>query len=235
MRRPAPGAPRADGFALGFVVILHRLGNDGMNLPNLITLSRVPLMFFIVGLLYVDGVGAATTTFLLFVVAGLTDFLDGYIARRRGQVSNFGILMDAVTDKVLLLGIMIALVHRNRLPLDFQFVRLPIFYPVFLVLLILGREFLITGMRLVAASKGVVVAADKGGKQKTVTQILAIGSFLLAQVVAVDFASWFTVDVQDLARGLDYAGVVLLVLATIFTLSSGVRYFRRYRALVFAS
>jgi len=206
-----------------------------MNLPNIITLSRVPLMFIIVGLLYVDGVGAATATFVLFVVAGLTDWLDGHLARKQGLVSTFGILMDAVTDKVLLLGIMIALVDRNRVPLDFGMVQLPAFVPVFLVLLILGREFLITGMRLVAASKGVVVAADKGGKQKTLTQILAVGGFLLATVAGVDFAAWTGRNLDVVARTLNYTGFGLFVLATGFTLSSGARYFRRYRDLVFAN
>ena len=181
-----------------------------MSLPNICTVSRVPLMFIIVALLYAEWTGSASLTFVLFVVAGVTDFLDGYLARKWNQVSNFGILMDAVTDKVLLLGLMIALVDLDRIPLLHE----PL--PLFLVLLIMGREFLITGIRLVAASKGVVVSADKGGKQKTVTQILAVGSLLLGQVV-------------------DYAGLVLFVVATVFTLSSGVRYFRRYSQLVFTN
>lgn len=206
-----------------------------MNVPNLITLSRVPLMFLIVGLLYWDAPGVATWTFLLFVVAGVTDFLDGHLARKLHAVSNFGILMDAVTDKVLLLGIMIALVHRDRFPLEIGSLHLPAFVPVFLVLLILGREFLITGIRLVAASKGVVVAADKGGKQKTVTQILAVGGFLLAPVAGRDLATWLSYDLSVVARGFDLLGLCLFVLATLFTLSSGARYFRRYSSLVFTN
>ena len=162
----------------------------------------------------------ALGTFLLFVLAGLTDFLDGYLARTRGQVSNFGILMDAVTDKVLLLGIMIALVDLDRVPL-------------LLVLLILGREFLITGMRLVAATKGVVVSADKGGKQKTITQIVAIGAFLLADVVHYDLNRWTGMDLTTWWTWLNYLGLGLFVLATLFTLTSGARYFRRYGSLVF--
>jgi CDP-diacylglycerol--glycerol-3-phosphate 3-phosphatidyltransferase len=113
-------------------------------------------------------------------------------------------------------------------------VHLPAFVPVFLVLLILGREFLITGMRLVAASKGVVVAADKGGKQKTVTQIIAVGAFLLSQVTAVDCAAWFETDLSAPARWMDFIGFATFVVATGFTLSSGARYFRRYGSLVFA-
>ena len=85
------------GFALGFVVKSHRLGNVGMNLPNICTLSRIPLMFAIVALMYTQWLGAATLTFVLFVIAGVTDFLDGHFARKLGQVTNFGVhYMDAI-------------------------------------------------------------------------------------------------------------------------------------------
>lgn len=197
-----------------------------MNLPNICTLSRIPLMFMIVALLYVEWVGAATLTFVLFVIAGVTDFLDGHFARKYNQVSNFGILMDAVTDKVLLLGIMIALVDRDRIPLADPL-------PVFLVLLILGREFLITGIRLVAASKGVVVSADRGGKQKTVTQILAVGAFFLGDVANFDLSAWTGTRIEWLVDGLNYSGLGLFLLAVVFTLSSGARYFRKYGNVVF--
>lgn len=200
-----------------------------MSIPNLCTISRVPLMFIIVALLYAEWTGSASVAFVLFVIAGVTDFLDGYLARKWNQVSNFGILMDAVTDKVLLLGIMIAMVDLDRLA------PLPEPLPIFLVLLILGREFLITGIRLVAASKGVVVSADKGGKQKTVTQILAVGSLMLGSLVARDVDPFVAAELQRLAFFFDYAGLGLFVLATVFTLTSGTRYFRRYSSLVFGS
>jgi CDP-diacylglycerol---glycerol-3-phosphate 3-phosphatidyltransferase len=200
-----------------------------MNLPNILTLSRIPLMFFIVGLAYLArgsdamaGVtGAATAALALFIVAGITDWLDGAIARRRGLTSTFGALMDALTDKILLLGIMIALVDFDRIN-------------IFLVLLILGREFLITGMRLVAASRGVVVSAEKAGKQKTMTQILAIGGFLLVDALRLDWSQWLPWDLTALANGLDVAAWLAFLLAVFFTLSSGVRYFVKYRSLVFA-
>ncbi|RME67285.1 MAG: CDP-diacylglycerol--glycerol-3-phosphate 3-phosphatidyltransferase [Verrucomicrobia bacterium] len=199
-----------------------------MNLPNLFTLSRIPLMFLIVAMMYGEWVGAATIAFVAFVVAGVTDFLDGYYARRQNIVTNFGILMDAVADKVLMLGIMIALVDVNGLPL-------PDPVPAFLVLLILGREFLITGVRLVAATKGVVVSAEKAGKQKTVTQILAVGALLLAPVSRVDLAAWSGMETAALTRVFEYGGLVLFLLATLFTLTSGTKYFRKYGPLVFAA
>lgn len=198
-----------------------------MNLPNICTLSRVPMMFVIVAMLYIDWTGAATIAFFVFVLAGITDFLDGYLARKLNQVSNFGILMDAVTDKVLLLGIMIALV-------DLGMIAAPDPLPIFMVLLILGREFLITGLRLVAASKGVVVSADKGGKQKTVTQILAVSAILLANMISSDVSVWVSGDLTSVTRGFEIFGLALFVLATVFTVSSGTRYFRKYASMVFA-
>jgi CDP-diacylglycerol--glycerol-3-phosphate 3-phosphatidyltransferase len=192
-----------------------------MNLANLLTLSRIPLMFIIVALLYMDWAGAASLAFALFVVAGVTDWLDGIVARKQGLVSTFGILMDALTDKVLMLGLMIALVDLDKIN-------------IFLVLLILGREFMITGMRLVAATKGVVVSAERGGKQKTMTQILSIGTFLFADMVRTDLDGWVPVDLSDIGQWGDWVGMGLFILATVFTLTSGYNYFRKYRALVFA-
>ena len=121
-----------------------------MNLPNAITLSRIPMMFIIVGLMFCAWPGAATLAFALFIAAALGDWLDGHLARTRGLTSNFGKLMDAMADKIMVMGIVIALVEKREIPLV-------------LALVTLCREFLITGMRMVAATKGVVVAADGGG------------------------------------------------------------------------
>ena len=192
-----------------------------MNLANLLTLSRIPLMFIIVGLLYVEWTGAATLAFLLFVVAGVTDWLDGMVARRQGLVSTFGILMDALADKVLMLGLMIALVDLDKIS-------------IFLVLLILGREFMITGLRLVAATKGVVLSAERSGKLKTLTQILSIGAFLLAAMVRTDLQGWLGVDLTKVAQWSDWVGMGLFILATVFTVTSGYNYFRKYGTLVFS-
>ena len=87
-----------------------------MNLPNVITLSRIPLMFVIVGLMYYTWPGAATLAFLLFIGAAVGDWYDGYLARTRGLVSNFGKLMDAMADKIMVIGIVIALVDKHEIP-----------------------------------------------------------------------------------------------------------------------
>jgi len=191
-----------------------------MNLPNLLTLSRIPLMFAIVVLMQCHWLGAASLAFVLFLAAGVSDWLDGYLARTRGQVSNFGKLMDALTDKIFVLGLMIAFVNDDALP-------------VYWVLLVLCREFLITGMRMVAASKGVVFAAEKGGKQKTVTQLIALGFLLFVPMLQTDIAYFLTWDLSPFAETLHRAGLVIFIVATFFTIWSGYRYFMKYRRVVF--
>lgn len=194
-----------------------------MNAPNLLTLSRVPFLFLIAALLAASWPGAATLAFFLFVVAALTDWADGYVARRRGLVSNFGKLMDALTDKVLIVGLFVALTVFGTLPA----------WAIFLVLLILCREFLITGLRLVAAANGRVLAAEKSGKQKTVSQIVALIFLLAAPMIGRDFAALSGADLAGVATVLSWIGIGLFVLATLLTVSSGIRYLAKYRHVLF--
>lgn len=186
-----------------------------MNLPNLLTLSRIPILFCIVGFLYAPFTGASTLAFIFFVIGALTDWLDGYVARKQGLVSNFGKLMDALTDKVFMVGLFITLLAASVLP-DWA---LP------LLLLILSREFLITGLRLVAASSGVVLAAEKSGKHKTVTQIVAAILLLLAVAVRQDFPDLLPVMIGD---ALHWGGLTFFVVATLLTVSSGTQYLVKY-------
>ncbi|MFU8848842.1 MAG: CDP-diacylglycerol--glycerol-3-phosphate 3-phosphatidyltransferase [Opitutales bacterium] len=189
-----------------------------MNLPNLLTLSRIPILFGIVGLLYLPLPGASSLAFVLFVLGALTDWADGYVARKQGLVSNFGKLMDALTDKVFMVGLFIAMLAAGILPA----------WALPLILLILAREFLITGLRLVAASSGIVLAAEKSGKQKTVSQIIAAILLLLAVAIRQDFSgllpSW-------VVETLDVAGLAFFILATILTVSSGTQYLIKYWAV----
>lgn len=191
-----------------------------MNLPNLLTLSRVPMMFIIVALMYVDRLGVASLCFWLFIASAVSDWLDGYIARRQKIVSDFGKFADALTDKIMVLGIMVALVDRQVLPIAF-------------VLITLCREFLVSGMRMIAATKGVVVAADRGGKNKTLTQLISIGFLLAEPMVARDWAYWLTgYDLSPLTQVVHYIGLGGFVLGTFLAVWSGYRYFRANWALV---
>jgi CDP-diacylglycerol--glycerol-3-phosphate 3-phosphatidyltransferase len=194
-----------------------------MNLPNILTLSRVPMMFVIVGLMYEHWLGAASLAFWLFIGGAISDWLDGYLARRRGIVSVFGKLMDALTDKIMVIGIMVALADQNVIPM-------------FYVLITLCREFMVSGLRMMAAAKGVVVAADGGGKTKTITQLIAIGFLLAAPMVGRDWAcvlgaGW---DLSGLTEMAQHVGLLGFILGTFFAVWSGYRYFRMHREIVFA-
>jgi CDP-diacylglycerol---glycerol-3-phosphate 3-phosphatidyltransferase len=191
-----------------------------MNLPNVITLSRIPLMFVIVGLMYYTWPGAATLAFALFLGAAVGDWFDGYLARKRGLVSNFGKLMDAMADKIMVIGLVIALVDKHEIP-------------VALALITLCREFLVTGMRMVAASKGVVVAADSAGKTKTLTQLVALGFFLGAPMVSQDGYYLFHWDASGFVTLVRRVGVVIFVAGTVLSVWSGYRYMSRNARLVF--
>jgi CDP-diacylglycerol--glycerol-3-phosphate 3-phosphatidyltransferase len=103
---------------------------------------------------------------LVFVVASVTDAADGYIARKRGMVTNLGKFIDPLADKILVTAVLVALVELQRLP-------------AWIVVVVVSREFIVTGLRMVAAAEGVVIAASKGGKAKTVSQIVAISMMIL--------------------------------------------------------
>lgn len=134
-----------------------------MNLPNKLTASRfVFTVLFLWALFWPWPIPLRSTLALfLFGAAGVTDFLDGRIARSRGLITNFGILMDPLADKIMVCSAFIAFVGLNWLP-------------AWMAVLVVARELAITGLRLLAASKNVVLAAEGFGKHKTITQITAI-------------------------------------------------------------
>ena len=191
-----------------------------MNLPNLITLSRIPLMFLVVWLMYQSWFGAASLAFWLFIVAAVGDWLDGYIARKQKLVSTFGKFMDALTDKIFVIGLMIAFVELQVLP-------------IYWVLIVLCREFLVSGMRMMAAAKGVVVSAERGGKTKTLTQLFAVGFLLFVPMLQTDLARWFNFDLSPYGEAIHRTGLWLFILGMYFTVRSGWDYIVKYRAVVF--
>ena len=197
-----------------------------MNLPNLLTISRVPLMFMVVGLMYAEFPFAATFAFWLYIVAALTDWLDGKIARERGEVSAFGRFMDSVIDKVMVIGLMIALVNDSA-----NFMGHDITAMV-LLLCILCREFAVSGLRAAVAVKGHVVEADTGGKVKTFVQLNAIGWLIGARMLWQD--SQFVGDDRHLVTAVRLIGIGLFALSAVLTITSGVSYFRRYGKVLFS-
>ena len=134
-----------------------------MNLPNKLTVLRVIMVPFFVFFMLTDVGGAANKwiALVLFIVASLTDMLDGKIARKYNLVTNFGKFMDPLADKLLVCSAMICMIELNRLPAWF-------------VIIIIGREFIISGFRLIAAENGIVIAANYWGKFKTASQMIMI-------------------------------------------------------------
>lgn len=133
-----------------------------MNLPNKLTVFRVILIpFFVVLLLFDITAYDEWIALAIFIIASLTDFLDGHIARKYNLVTNFGKFMDPLADKLLVCSALICLVELSRIP-------------AWIVILIIAREFIISGFRLIASDNGVVIAASYWGKFKTTFQIVMI-------------------------------------------------------------
>ena len=137
-----------------------------MNLPNKLTISRFVLTAAFLIVMFSKAPFHETIALVLFVAAGITDFLDGQIARRNKLITNFGILMDPLADKIMVCSAFIAFVGLKWIP-------------AWMVVIIVARELAITGLRLLAASKSVVLAAEGYGKHKTISQIVAIISILV--------------------------------------------------------
>jgi CDP-diacylglycerol--glycerol-3-phosphate 3-phosphatidyltransferase len=167
-----------------------------VNLPTALTLSRIVLIpFFVLSVDRHPVFGA-----LLFSIASLTDFLDGYLARRSGQITTFGIIMDPIADKFLVISALIILVDMTRLP-------------VWIAIILIVREFLVTGLRVVALSRDIVIPAEMGGKLKTTAQITSILCLILVGTVFDNLP----VDLYDI-------GLAFIGLAVVLSVVSGVQY-----------
>ena len=195
-----------------------------MNLPNKITISRIALIPVFIALYYIT---AIKYNFLyaaiVFCVAAFTDFLDGYIARKYNLVTDFGKFLDPIADKVLVLAafsLMLTNVGGGVLPAITGGVGVSI---------ILAREFIVASFRMVAASKNVVIAADKLGKIKTVTQDLSVVFLLVGKAFETykPFGANF-----DAFTIIYYIGYALFVLCVVFTVISGVSYVYKNRAVL---
>jgi len=188
-----------------------------MSWPNILTLSRIPFLFIVAGCLLLPSPGPLFAV-VFFVVAAVTDWADGWLARKTGDISDFGKLMDALADKILMVGMLIVLLGTGLLPE----------WCLFLVLLIVTRELWVTGLRMVAASRGVVLAAEKLGKYKTVFQILAVAFLLLGESLRRDFD---LPPATGLVSIIDFTGITCFLIATVLTVSSGSVYLWKYRGL----
>ncbi|MGA2173891.1 MAG: CDP-diacylglycerol--glycerol-3-phosphate 3-phosphatidyltransferase [Verrucomicrobiota bacterium] len=190
-----------------------------MNVPNKLTLSRFVLTGAFLAVIFTGAPYYETLSLLLFSAASLTDYFDGKIARRDNLITNFGILMDPLADKILVCSAFIAFVGRGWMP-------------AWMVVVVVARELAITGLRLLAASKNLVLAAERFGKHKTISQIVAILSVLVLH-------SYRQVGVVGEPFGIDLFGepwvnwftTLSLWVAVVLTFTSGGIYLWRNRKL----
>ena len=191
-----------------------------MNLPNQLTVARFFLTIVFVAALSSEWRFGYTVGLVVFIAAGVTDYFDGAIARQRNLVTDFGKLMDPLADKIMIAAAFICLVPLHA-------------FPAWAAIVIISREFLITGLRLLAASKGVVLPSERLGKHKTAWQIVTVIYFLLllalaeGEVAGVIPPAWLTLW----PRAWLY-GHALVALTLALTLYSGFGYLWKHRALI---
>jgi len=183
-----------------------------MNLPNKLTVMRICLipfvMFFYLANFIPYGIGKIVAL-VIFIIAALTDLLDGKIARKYNLVTNLGKFLDPIADKILTSTVLFMLIADGTIPAP---------WGVIVVSIIIAREFMVSALRLLAASKGTVLAADIWGKAKTMVQMIAIPvCMLIPFVVELGAACWLILTIQ-------IVGWVLIGVATALTVISGINY-----------
>ena len=179
----------------------EKLSNEVWNLPNALTLFRIFLVPFLVVVLLTKFTGREFVGLGIFLVAAITDFFDGWVARRRNQTTRLGALLDPIADKLLMSAAFISLVEMD-----------PKHVPAWMVVIITGREFAVSGLRSIAAQQGVTISASPLGKGKMVSQVIAISLLILG---------------YELGE-LRVTGTVALWAVMIFALASGIDYFAKF-------
>jgi CDP-diacylglycerol--glycerol-3-phosphate 3-phosphatidyltransferase len=182
-----------------------------LNLPNILTMMRIAAIPLLAALLMSPSRSAGFLAAALFAVASITDWLDGYLARRMGIVTIFGKFLDPIADKLIVMAALIMILPFNRVP-------------AWMVLVILGREIIITGLRGIASSEGIVIQASDLGKYKTIFQIVAI----LGLVLHYDYNWFFGIPHPLLTVNMHNIGMFFLWIATLLTIWSGVDYLARF-------
>lgn len=192
-----------------------------MNLPNQLTVARLVITGVFVATMSFDFGSKFTVSLALFLVASITDYFDGAIARKRGLVTTFGKLMDPLADKVLMGAAFVLLSHEPEVN-----------FPAWAVVVILTRELLVTGLRLVATSQGAVLAADSLGKQKTILQI-ATSIYFLLFLSSTEPALQFISPAFSLGFfSPSVFGTTLIALTIAATVISGISYLWKNRSLL---
>ncbi|NLA70995.1 MAG: CDP-diacylglycerol--glycerol-3-phosphate 3-phosphatidyltransferase [Clostridiaceae bacterium] len=201
-----------------------------MNIANKLTLSRIILipfiLFFMLPIPYCEtclfsqfivSAPGRVIAFVIFILAAMTDMLDGMLARKQGLVSNLGILLDPIADKLLVLSVFVAFVQLHRIS-------------TFVIVLIAAREFIVTGIRMIAIENGIVIAASWFGKLKTVFQIITLSALLFEPIIV----QWLDPTNPFLGYGSPWTipGDILVGITLLLTVLSGLDYWLKNRELL---
>jgi CDP-diacylglycerol--glycerol-3-phosphate 3-phosphatidyltransferase len=195
-------------------VSARTLRQEAFNLPNTITMVRMGMIPLILWFTYFESRRASFIAAMLFAVTGATDFLDGWVARRRGLETVIGKFLDPLADKLVVMAALVMLVHLGRVA-------------AWVVILVMGREFIVSGLRTIAMSEGIVIAAGQDGKLKTILQIVGITFLLLHYAYPLDFG--FVVLEYDANK----VGTLLLYLSLVFSVWSAWTYFADFLKAVY--
>jgi len=186
-----------------------------LNIPNILTMTRIAAIPLMVALLMSPAQPAGFWAAAVFSLASITDWLDGYLARRMGIVTIFGKFLDPIADKLIVMAALIMILPFGRVP-------------AWMVLVILGREIIITGLRGIASSEGIVIQASDLGKFKTIFQLVAIIGLLLHY----DYNWLFGIEHQLVHVNMHNVGMFFLWIATLLTVWSGVDYLARFIKII---
>lgn len=182
-----------------------------LNLPNLLTLGRIAAVPAIVILLLFEGRAAGFWAAVVFGAAAITDWLDGWLARRWQVVTVLGKFLDPLADKLIVMAALIMLIPHGRIP-------------AWAVFLILAREIVVTGLRSIASSEGIVIAASELGKYKTIFQMVAI----IALLLHYDYYWFFGLRIEIFHASMHHAGLFYFWIAFVMTIWSGIDYLFRF-------
>ncbi len=186
---------------------------------------RVVLTFVVAGLLFIDIQYFATAAFVIYAFAGMTDWFDGYIARKYNIVTIFGKFMDALSDKIMIVTMFMTLFAMN---LYHQWT----FFALVCAIISMAREFYISGVRMLASKSGVVIAAETVGKYKAAFQMYSIGATIFAFALHADFATLESSLYNTLYNLSFYSAIVTLALSTVLSIISAVSYSVKYSDLL---
>lgn len=189
--------------------------SKNLNLPNILTLSRVAAVPVVVILLLFESPQTSFWAAVVFTLAAITDWLDGYLARKWGVVTVLGKFLDPLADKLIVMAALIMLIPLDRVP-------------AWAVFIILARDLIISGIRSIASSEGIVIDASPMGKYKTIFQMIAIVALLLHY----QYYWFFGLEFSFLYASAHNVGIVIFYLALVLTIWSGVEYFTKFFKLL---